>query len=295
MPRRAPIPAVPLPEGVPVFTGSLGRYGAVPGHLPAQLLFDDFDLLWVIRGRADLSLRDGARFSAGTGEFALLPPGIPATIDEGAPGLRFWFCHFGFRPVPRLLPAALRRDGAGPGAAAIVPLAFSGRDAPAVLRAFRALARVRAGSGEGCWRIERAVLDLAAALARFGEGRPRGGEVLAGAPPLDRRVAEVRRRVEEDPGFSWTVPHLARSVGLSAGGLSALWRRSTAGSLKGFLVEARLRDALKRLRGRPGERPPSIREVAEACGYSSQHFFSRQFRTRFGTTPLKWRNRAVEL
>jgi AraC-like DNA-binding protein len=37
----------------------------------------------------------------------------------------------------------------------------------------------------------------------------------------------------------------------------------------------------------------AIKAVAWACGYSSASYFIRNFRQRYGTTPLAWREQAA--
>ncbi|MBA3708736.1 MAG: helix-turn-helix transcriptional regulator, partial [Planctomycetes bacterium] len=96
--------------------------------------------------------------------------------------------------------------------------------------------------------------------------------------------------IDGDPIRTWRVSTLAASVELSPGRLNALFRDATGMSLKHFIVTARLRHSLLLLKQDADGRMPTVKEVSDACGFSSQHFFSRQFSACFGLGPLAYRN-----
>jgi len=58
-----------------------------------------------------------------------------------------------------------------------------------------------------------------------------------------------------------------------------------AKSLKRFILDTRLEHALKLLRQNDGENIRSIKEISADCGFSSQQFFSRQFKEGYGMPP----------
>jgi AraC-like DNA-binding protein len=288
------VPQIPLPEGVPTFTGSMGLYKTMPGHLPTQLLNNDFDVFWVRSGEAQWQLKDGTTLRARRDQFVVLPPFVPAWVDETAAPMSFWYCHFAFRPIPERLtpnPPSRRADYLGPGAHAATPLFFTRRDAPGVHRAYRQLTLLKLGSPEP-WQFERGIIALIAELARFAQGRKsrRPDAPRFEIAPLDNRVIEIRRRVDEDPTFDWSVAGLAQSAGVTPGHLHALSRRVLGKSMKRYIVESRLRHAMLLLKQKRDGEPLSIFEVSEACGFSSQHFFSRQFKSYFNMSPLEYRN-----
>ena len=290
---KTDIPRIPLPEGVPTFTGSMGLYTTTPGHLPSQLLNNDYDVFWVQSGEAQWKLRDGTDLRARRDQFVVLPPFVPAWVDETLAPMSFWYCHFAFRPLPeRLTPNPERRaDYAGPGARTSLPLFFTRRDAPGVYRVYRHLTRLKLGSPEP-WQFERGIMALVAELARFGQTRrpPRAEAPRFEVAPLDNRVLDIRRRIDEDPTFAWLVSDLAQSAGITPGHLHALSRRVLGKSVKRYIVEARLRHAMQLLKKKKDGEPLSVFEVSEACGFSSQHFFSRQFKSYFNMSPLEYRN-----
>ena len=290
---RAPTLWIPLPAGLPTYAGRLGRYVAKPGALPVMVLHDDWDIFWVRHGEGVWELRDGQRLTAGKDEFAILPPFTPALTIEKKPRLDFWHCHFDFRPVQGRMSDGEREDSNGPGKKLLLPLTFSKRDAPEVWRAYRALSRVDVRRSGAPWRIERALLALVANLARYAQARAKRkatGKLFAPAAVQDPRIAELCRQITAAPAFPWKVAALADGLGLSAGHLHSLCRAMLGRSLKRYLVETRLQHALKQLLERPGGRLPSVKEVSAAAGFSSQHFFSRQFKKYYGVSPLGYRD-----
>lgn len=285
--KRPPL-LVPLPEGVPVFVNRLGCYEARPGSLPVSVLHHDWDIFWVRQGVGVWELRSGERLTAGPDELALLPPFTLATTREGRAPLKFWFCHFAFRPLAGPLMDKNRTDRLGPGARALVPLTFSKREAPGVWRAYRRLTQMDVRGSALPWRCEQGLLALVAELARFAQARTARrapGRLFEPSAVQDRRVTVLRERIAADPAYPWKVTELAESVGLSPGHLHSLCREMLGRSLKRYLVETRLRHAVKLLQEQSGGRLPSIKEVSAACGFSSQHFFSRQFKGHFGFGP----------
>jgi len=288
----------PFPVGVPARSGGFGLFKNTPGYLPVQLVFRDWDLFWVLSGGAAWKLADGRALEARAGEFALLPPFTPVDVFETEPNLSFHYCHFTMRPLPTFAAGdALIPDYAGPGTQARLPLTFSVQEAPGVTRAYRALRNLPPQGAP--WRFERGLIELIAELAEFAvartasaKGAKTEGAWLEPNARLDQRVETLCKKIDADPARAWTVGELAADANLSPSHLHALCSRALGKSLKRYIVEARLREALRLLKERPNGELPAIWEVAEACGFSSQHFFARQFKTHFRLTPLQYRNGA---
>ncbi|MCZ7646258.1 MAG: AraC family transcriptional regulator [Planctomycetota bacterium] len=291
-----PPPLLAFPSGVPYLSGGTGLYVDQPGRLPVLHLFHDYDLFWIVGGEATWTFADGLKLVAPTGSFALMPPYTPAWIRDTKPGLKLRYCHFAFRPVPPRVLGAPRDDALGPGPDARVPLVFPAREAPGVRRAYAALAALDPRKPGTPYRTERAVLALLGELAAFARRRGQRADprarMLRPARPHDERVARLRERIDADPARAWRVAQLAADLDLSPGHLHELCRRALGRSLKRYLVEARLRLALRLLKERPGGIAPSVKDVADACGFSSQHFFSRQFKAHYQLSPLQYRNGA---
>jgi AraC-like DNA-binding protein len=276
------MPVAVLPDGIPTVTPRRhGEYVWPAGQPPVLLLADDFDLLWVTRGVLGMELEDGQKLLAREGEMLLLPPLVSGRVSKESERLTFWFCHFDFR-------ASVKRAAAG---AVTVPLKLAKGKCARVRAAYGRLNEIVGDEGHAAWRREAALIEMVAALAEAGT-RADAGEVKETLRKHDRRVAMLRGRIEAEPTKAWRVSELAKSVGLSTGHLHALWAETLGCSIKGYIVRARLRAAMARLReGTKGERP-AVKEVAAACGFSSQHLFCRQFRKAFGVTPSSFRDSA---
>jgi AraC-like DNA-binding protein len=283
-------------SGIPTYTSRYGRYVWMPGTPPALLLHNDWDVFWVKQGAAKWEFRDGRTVTAGVDEFAILPPFVPAVITETKAQLVFQYCHFSLRVVPDYLPPKLKEHFQGPGKAALLPLSFSKREAPEIHRAYANIDRINENLDRAPWRLESATIELVSALTDYGLRRTEKGAPGILIEPVehpDTRVARLCRMIDADPVKPWRVTEMASSVGLSGGRLHSLFRRVMGHSVKGYIVRARLHRALHLLREQPEGRLPSIKEVSGKCGFTSQHFFSRQFKAHFRITPLQYRSGAA--
>jgi AraC-like DNA-binding protein len=285
-----PLMTAALPAGIATYSLRHGFYRWKPGNKPVTQLYPDWDIFWVRSGEAQWEFSSGRRIVARKDQFVILPPSVAAVVSESRPPMAFWFCHFGFRPAPANLLNTWAGDFRGSVPPVHLPVVFSRSDAPAVHRAYSDLIALQPTGAEP-WRLERALVDLVARLVAFAHGR---GAIAAGTTELaarrDPRVEALCARIVALPEHAWRVAALAASVGLSPGRLNAVFREATGTSLKRFIVTARLRLSLRLLHEHEDGRPPSVKAVSEACGFSSQHFFSRQFRSYFGLGPLAYRN-----
>ncbi len=152
------------------------------------------------------------------------------------------------------------------------------------------------------WLADAAVLGAGAtADAPWASAQLRGlvGAAIAGvlralddADPAERPepalVSRVRRLVQNqlaDPALS--VRRLAESSGCTPDYLSHLFGRSTGEHLAGYIVRQRMERAARLL----GDPLIAGKEIAWACGFASQSYFSRSFRAHYGLTPKAWRAR----
>jgi AraC-like DNA-binding protein/tetratricopeptide (TPR) repeat protein len=281
----------PLPHGIPSYGSGHGRVVWAPGAPALLQASSDWTAYWICQGEAAFEMKDGRRLVAGRNGFVVLPPLVAATVSETQAKLVLWNCHFAFRTGPNSPPDALRDDLLGPGGEALLPLSFTGAEAPEVLRAYRDLSLL-AFPGGVPWRLERAIVSLVGELAAFAHRRTRAREpahMLSAGLHEDQRLAAIMRRIEADPAHPWRVEDLARSVGVTAHRLHALCRSSHGIGLKAHIVRARLDLAMRLLRDHERGRELSLKEISERCGFSSQHLFSRQFRSFLHITPRAFR------
>lgn len=78
---------------------------------------------------------------------------------------------------------------------------------------------------------------------------------------------------------------VAKAVGYSPAYLTDLVRRETGQTVNQWIVKYRLDRASSLLL----ETDQTVSQVAEIVGYQNIHYFFRQFRQYYGTTPKAWR------
>lgn len=102
-------------------------------------------------------------------------------------------------------------------------------------------------------------------------------------PPL---VARVRVFVQNQLGdHQLSVRRLAEQSGCTADYLSHVFSQTTGEHLAAYINRQRMQRAVHLL----SESTQASKEVAWACGFSSQSYFIRTFRAHFGMTPKAWR------
>ena len=129
------------------------------------------------------------------------------------------------------------------------------------------------------------VLLLALLLARLRRLRVSAHAAPAAAAPVPgllMRVNQLVQRGGEMPGLK----DLAKSLGISPSHLRARFRASCGVSIGRHLRRLRLEQACGLLR----LGPQRVSEIAEHCGFSSIHAFSRAFRAAYGVSPLGYRH-----
>ena len=279
---------VRLPNGVPQFTGVFGHNQHPLAGGKELFEFSDYDLIWVVDGRGEWRLDENLTLQAGKDDFVFLPSFTPSVYFQVAPPLRMWFCHFSFRAAPSRMPPHVRADYPTSDRA-LVPMVFSRREAPGVWAAYRALRQIRF-SRRHPWQLERGVLSLVSALHDFATATEiPSGQEFGFRAGVQKRIQEILDRIDADPARAWTVAELAKTAGLSPGYLHTLCRRQLKYGLKHYLIRVRLRLAIRLLLTGEEKDRPSIKSISEKCGFSSQHYFCRQFRTFFCVTPSAYR------
>lgn len=106
---------------------------------------------------------------------------------------------------------------------------------------------------------------------------------LVGA--MDSQVGRALAAVHANPAYPWSVPELATLVGMSRSVFAERFTRLVGQPPATYLIGLRLDRAAELLRGSR----VSIAEVAPRVGYQSEAAFSRAFQSRFGVSPMRWR------
>ena len=113
-----------------------------------------------------------------------------------------------------------------------------------------------------------------------------GGRVHLSA--VHPAVARARSLLDDRCTDRWTVPDLAREVGLSAGHLAEVFTREVGVPPHRYLVERRVERATELLAGT--DLP--LTAIAHELGFASSSHFSRVFRSLVRVTPRDFRRRA---
>jgi AraC-like DNA-binding protein len=114
---------------------------------------------------------------------------------------------------------------------------------------------------------------------------PGGRPVLEAVHPA---VGRARRLLDERYAEPWTVPALARDVGLSTAHLAELFAREVGVPPYRYLVERRVERAAELL----GSTDLPITAIAHELGFASSSHFSRVFRELSRVTPRAYRRAA---
>ena len=107
--------------------------------------------------------------------------------------------------------------------------------------------------------------------------------------PDDGRVRAIQAYIRDHCAEEMSVGSLAERFYLNPNYLCTLFRRSTGQTLLGFWREQRLQKAARLVVS--GDWPSGV--IAEACGYRSLSNFLRDFKKKYGLSPMKMRNRCA--
>lgn len=232
----------------------------IPGHY--------FNLWVLMEGGVELRLR-GRSYCCERPAYFLLPPGEPVQGRSlhGDEVLNFTL-HIG----KACLAPSLRGDGV---------VASWGRDVrnPEELRQW-CEAAVRHSARGGAGGAELALTLACAVFLRFWAD-------ATTAPPDSRleRLHSVAEHMAAEPGRDWSINAVARSLGLSPGRFTQLFREVHGVPPRAWLSRCRMERARRLL----AESDASIQQIAEDLGYSDLFFFSRHFKRHVGLSPLVWR------
>ena len=112
-----------------------------------------------------------------------------------------------------------------------------------------------------------------------------GETAVKGGEPLCRRALEAIEQNYRDPNFSLT--SLGAMLEVSPNHLSACMKKYAGETFINTLIHKRM-EAAQELLATSGLK---VREVAERCGYTDQHYFSYCFKKYCGESPNAMRRR----
>lgn len=199
------------------------------------------------------------------------------------------------RPVsPRVRSASVYLQDAAAAAERASPSALQiGGSASAFL--FRS-AVAASGADEGCQEpigsaaaeglvralVAASLSETELALEPKGDKTAVASGVSGNPTPLPRLVADCRSlALASLTDAELSVARLAEWLGCAGDYLSHLHKKATGEALASFITRVRLERALELL----AETRLSVKEVSWACGFSSESYFIRKFKERYGETP----------
>jgi len=215
--------------------------------------YPDWDLWTVLHGRCIHRLTTGDR-QVEVGDCLLLAPGDRHRIELPAPGAALRICAIHF--LGRV--------------ASEQPFRCRFTDLPFAVSLMQRIVRRQ---------DHRSVDYLSALLAE--RLRMPTAPVDAWWQPLEELSARISDRPHED----YAIRGLARRLHCSPSHLSRRFRAHTGVPLSDYVITARIRHACHLL----SESDLPVKEVARRCGYTSVHYFSRQFRQQAAASPAAWR------
>jgi AraC-like DNA-binding protein len=110
---------------------------------------------------------------------------------------------------------------------------------------------------------------------------------LRPAPAVDARLERPLALARADLRGELTVEDLARAAGVTSRRLRDLFQAATGMAPKDWLLRNRLGEAARLLRAEPRR---TVKDIARALGFSSDHHFHASFRRVHGLTPSAWRS-----
>ncbi|OCT15614.1 hypothetical protein A8709_16235 [Paenibacillus pectinilyticus] len=102
---------------------------------------------------------------------------------------------------------------------------------------------------------------------------------------LNRVMMDIAAHIRQDPGRQYKIKELAQQAHLSPRYFSLKFKDIMGQTIESFLIQKRIERATYLLK-----LGMNVGEVAEALGYRSIYFFSRQFKKVTGTNPSELRN-----
>lgn len=99
-------------------------------------------------------------------------------------------------------------------------------------------------------------------------------------------LLELRRKINNNPGYHWSVPDMAADLHISTGYLQSLYKRIFGISCMNDVINNRISHAKEYL----NHSAISISELSNLCGYNNVEHFCKQFRAKTGCTPSEYRN-----
>jgi AraC-like DNA-binding protein len=107
--------------------------------------------------------------------------------------------------------------------------------------------------------------------------------------PRYAELKSLRDAMYEEPMNSWSVDEICEDMKISRTYFHRLYMKSFGVSFRQDVIESRLLHAADLLKNTD----LSVTAISEICGYDSESYFMRQFKSRKGCTPSEYRRRVT--
>lgn len=105
-----------------------------------------------------------------------------------------------------------------------------------------------------------------------------------------RKIAPALEAIRKQPEIQWSLRELAEVCGYHPTYFSNIFKETMGFTPKQFIIQERIRKAKQLLL-----EEKTIEEVALKLGYTSIHYFSRNFKASTGLTPTEYKFQSLEL
>ncbi|KKI89838.1 hypothetical protein WQ54_22055 [Bacillus sp. SA1-12] len=105
-----------------------------------------------------------------------------------------------------------------------------------------------------------------------------------------RKIAPALEAIRKQPNINWSSAELADLCGYHPTYFASLFRETTGCSPKQYLIQERIRKAKQLLL-----EVKTIEEVSIKLGYTSLHYFCRNFKSETGLTPTEYKLQSLEI
>lgn len=271
---------------LPVWVGRYGPVSSSPVRRACTITHPYAVILLVTRGQS--KVRHAGAQELRAGDVHLIPPGDPhgpahfeemegwglAFYPEAFPSDEGWGSERGLRLGPLLRV----RSGCHP---VLKPSAEQRKRLEGWMRLMEEELREEArGQQEACAALLRLVLVELERIA---------APPLATEAPGLSLARQALTHIEAHALGALSLAGVAKALGRSSPHVASVVRQETGRSVGEWILEYRMAEARRRLRG-TDER---VDVIAERVGYADVTHFIRQFRRLHGVTPAAWRRRAT--
>ena len=99
-------------------------------------------------------------------------------------------------------------------------------------------------------------------------------------------INQLRKAIYDEPERKWTIDEMAKLMMLSKAYFQRMYKQRFGITVSADIINARIEKAKRLL-----SEGTTIVETAELCGYSSDVYFTHQFKKETGMTPSEWVSR----